>query len=371
MKPLAELPLPYRILLGPGPSMVDPRVMRVLSTPVLGHLDPAYLKVMDEVQSLLRQVFETANPLTITISGTGTAAMEAAVANLVEPGDPVLCCISGYFGSRLAEITRLYGGSVTELHQTWGNAIDLSDVKAALQQTPARIVTIVHAETSTGVLQPLDGLAEIVHNQGGYLVVDAVTSLGGLKVGVDEQGMDICYSGSQKCLGCPPGLGPITVSQTAFERITRRKQPVSGFYLDLVRLSKYWGPERQYHHTASSTLNIALLESLRNIIEEGLEARWQRHDHNAHLLWEGLQEIGMELLVPEEIRLPSLTTVRIPSGVDDLSVRRQLLEDYNLEISGGLGELKGKVWRIGLMGYSSRPENILLLVSALKKILAR
>lgn len=364
-----ELDPPARILLGPGPSMVHPRVLRTMAAPLVGHLDPYFLKLMDRIQSQLRYVFETQNTLTIPVSGTGSAAMETAVANMVEPGDAVLVCINGYFGGRIAEMARRYGGQVKTIERPWGQVFDPGEVEQALKGHPAKVVAIVHAETSTGAEQPLGEIARIVHDQGGILIADAVTSLGGLPVRVDEIGIDVCYSGSQKCLSCPPGLGPITLNERAEHVLRERKTPVANWYLDLSMVQKYWGAERTYHHTAPITANYALYEGLRLISEEGLENRWRRHRKNAELLWQGLGDLDLSLHVPEEHRLPTLTTVRIPEGVDDLGIRQRLLDEYNIEISGGLGELKGKVWRIGLMGYSSRPENVILFLSALERLL--
>jgi alanine-glyoxylate transaminase/serine-glyoxylate transaminase/serine-pyruvate transaminase len=363
------LEMPTRLLLGPGPSTVHPRVLAALSAPVIGHLDPYFLEVMDRIQNLLRYAFQTDNHLTIPVSGTGSAAMEAAVANAIEPGDPALICINGYFGMRLAEMARRYGAEVETINKPWGEVFALDEIGAALRKRPARVVAIVHAETSTGALQPLAGLADLVHEQGGLLIVDAVTSLGGVPLMVDELKIDICYSGSQKCLGSPPGLGPITFAPDAEKRLLDRRLPVANWYLDLTMVQKYWGKERTYHHTAPISANFALYESLRLLAEEGLEARWQRHRRNATLLWEGLEALGLKLHVPPDHRLPSLTTVRVPDGVDEAAVRRQLLASYNVEIAGGLGELKGKVWRIGLMGHTSQPENVLTLLGALKQLL--
>src|SRR5688572_21844182 len=369
MSAYPELDPPQRILLGPGPSMAHPRVLRAMSAPLVGHLDPYFLQIMERTQELLRYAFQTTNRLTIPISGTGSAAMEAAVANMVEPGDSVLVCINGYFGMRLADMAGRYGGQVKTISKAWGEAFTPMEIKAALDDAPAKIVAIVQAETSTGVYQPLDEIAQIVHDQGGLLIVDAVTSLGGMPVRVDEIGIDVCYSGSQKCLGCPPGIGPITVGARGEEKLNQRKTPVANWYLDLTAVQKYWGQERTYHHTAPISSNYAIYEGLRLVAEEGLENRWARHRKNAELLWQGLADLDLTLHVPEAIRLTTLTTVRIPDGVDDLAVRQRLLHDTNIEISGGLGELRGKVWRIGLMGYSSREENVLLLLAALDKLL--
>jgi alanine-glyoxylate transaminase/serine-glyoxylate transaminase/serine-pyruvate transaminase len=367
----AELDAPPRTLLGPGPSMVDPRVLRAMATPLVGHLDPYFVGLMDRIQDLLRYVFQTDNELTIPVSGTGSAAMETAIANMVESGDSVLVCTNGYFGHRLADMASRYGGDIETITRPWGEVFTPAEVKEALDARPAKVVAIVQAETSTGAEQPLDEIAEIVHGQGGVLIVDAVTSLGGVPVRVDALGIDVCYSGSQKCLSCPPGLGPITLSPRAEEVLRKRRSPVANWYLDLTMVQKYWGAERTYHHTAPISANYALYEGLRLVAEEGLENRWERHRRNAELLWEGLGALGLTLHVPREHRLVPLTTVRVPDGIDEAKIRRALLDEYNIEIAGGLGELKGKVWRIGLMGYSSRRENVLLLLSALERLLRR
>lgn len=365
---IPPLTVPPRLLLGPGPSLVDPRVLQAMGTPLLGHLDPQFVEIMDRTQVMLRYAFQTRNPITIPVSGTGTAAMEAAVANMVEPGDSVLVCVSGYFGLRIADMARRYGGDVEVINRPWGQVFSTEEVKQALDRRPAKIVAIVHAETSTGVCQPLEEIVRIVHAQGGLIIVDAVTSLGGVPLKVDEWGIDVCYSGSQKCLSCPPGISPITFNSTAIQKLEARKTQVTNWYLDLSGVGKYWGKERTYHHTAPISMVYALYEALQIVLEEGLEARWQRHRTNAGLLWSGLEAMGWELHVPLEYRLPSLTTPRVPAGVDEVLLRQRLLKEYNIEISGGLGELKGKVLRIGLMGYSSRPENVLLLLAAIQKV---
>jgi alanine-glyoxylate transaminase/serine-glyoxylate transaminase/serine-pyruvate transaminase len=340
-----------------------------MATPVIGHLDPDYLQLMDRNQALLRYVFQTANRLTLPISGTGSAAMEAAIANLVEPGDEVLVCVNGYFSQRQAEMVGRYGGSVRQIHRPWGEVFTPQEIDQELKKKPARLVCLVQAETSTGALQPVDEIAEVVHWHGGMIIVDAVTSLGGVPLLVDEWELDVCYSCSQKCLGCPPGLGPITFGARAEEALSKRQTKVANWYLDMTLLQKYWGEERVYHHTAPISLNYALNEGLRIIAEEGITERWARHRRNAELLWAGLADLGLECHVPVEWRLPSLTTVRVPEGVNEILVRAKLLQEYNLEIAGGLGELKGKVWRIGLMGFSSRPENVLVLLEALRRVL--
>lgn len=368
---MIETKIPPRFLLGPGPSTVHPRILQAMAAPVLGHLDPAFLEIMQEVQTMLRTTFQTRNPLTIPISGTGSAGMEAALCNFIEPGDPVLICVNGYFGERMVEMAGRYGAQVRRLDRLWGEVFTLDEIRSALQSQPAKIVALVHAETSTGTLQPLEGLAEIVHAQGGLLLVDAVTSLGGVPLKVDDWGLDIVYSGTQKCLGVPPGLAPITISPRAQESLMSRKTKVANWYLDLTMVGKYWGKERTYHHTAPISMNYALYEGLKIVIEEGLEARWARHRANAEALWAGLEALGLELVVPCEYRLPSLTTVHVPAGVQDAVVRQTLLKDYNIEIAGGLGTFAGKVWRIGLMGYSSQPQFVVLLLGALREILVR
>jgi alanine-glyoxylate transaminase / serine-glyoxylate transaminase / serine-pyruvate transaminase len=335
-----SLDVPERILLGPGPSMAHPDVLKAMSQPLVGHLDPYFLQVMDQVQEMLRY----------------------------EPGEPVLVCANGYFGLRIAEMVERYGGQLTTLKRPWGEVFNLNEIESALEQSGAKVVAIVHAETSTGARQPLEGLAEIVHNHGAVLIVDAVTSLGGLPLLVDEWDLDLVYSGTQKCLGCPPGLGPITLGHRAVERLHARKTRVQNWYLDLTALEKYWGTERAYHHTAPISAFYGLHEGLRLVAEEGLEGRWERHRRNAESFWKGLERISLECHVPQQNRLASLTTVRIPAGVEDMQVRKRLLDEYNIEIAGGFGELKGVVWRVGFMGYSSRLENVELLLNALREL---
>lgn len=375
MKPIdlsrfPELSTPPRLLMGPGPSLVDPRVLRAMATPLLGHLDPHFVGLMDQVQELLRYVFETSNQLTIPVSGTGSAAMEAAVANLVEPGDSVLICVNGYFGLRLAEMAERYGGQVRTLVRPWGEVFEVSEIRRALEEQPAKIIAVVHAETSTGAKQPLEGIVQAAHDHGALIIVDAVTSLAGIPVRVDELEIDVCYSGSQKCLSCPPGISPITLGPRAIHTLENRRSKVPNWYLDLTSVQKYWGKERTYHHTAPISNVFALYEALRIVAEEGLEQRWTRHRQVAEMFWSGLEGLGLACHVPEPSRLETLTTVRVPDGIDEVAVRQKLLNKYNIEISGGLGELKGKIWRVGLMGYSARPENVLLLLAALKDILS-
>jgi alanine-glyoxylate transaminase/serine-glyoxylate transaminase/serine-pyruvate transaminase len=359
------------VLLGPGPSAIHPRVLRAMSTPILGYLDPEFFTIMDETQAMLRSVFQTGNDLTFPVSGTGSAGMETAIANFVEPGDRVLVCIKGFFGERLAEMAARYGGRVERLEKAWGEVFAPEEIERALGGQPVKLVAIVHAETSTGALQPMEGIAEIVHRHGGLLVVDCVTSLGGVAVEVDKWDADVVYSGTQKCLGCPPGLAPLTVGPRAVEALRARQTKVPNWYLDLNGLEKYWGKERAYHHTVSGSLVYALREGLRLVTEEGLEARFARHRANAEQLWAGLEALDLALHVPAAHRLPTLTTVRVTELGDEAKIRTRLRDEYNIEIAGGFGPLKGQIWRIGLMGYSSRRENVTLLLAALREILGR
>jgi alanine-glyoxylate transaminase/serine-glyoxylate transaminase/serine-pyruvate transaminase len=341
-----------------------------MAMPLVGHLDPQFLALMDEVQDLLRYVFQTKNQLTIPVSGTGSAGMEAALCNFIEPDDSVLVAINGYFGERLADMAARYGAQVDRLDRPWGEIFDPDEVERALRQKRYKLLAMVHAETSTGALQlHIDEIAAAAHKHGALLVLDAVTSLGGLPVEIDTWEVDVAYSGTQKCLSCPPGLAPLTVSDRARQVLHQRQTKVANWYLDLSLVEKYWGAERTYHHTAPISMNYALREGLRLVKEEGLEARFARHRENAELLWSGLDEVGLQPLVPREYRLPTLTTPKVPPGVDEVSIRKRLLNEFNIEIAGGFGPLKGQIWRIGLMGHSSRRENVLLLLAALKELL--
>ncbi len=363
---------PVRILLGPGPGMPHPRVMRALAAPTLGHLDPEMLRMLSEEQELLRYVFQTKNDWTFAISGTGTAGMEAAIANLIEPDDTVLACVHGYFGERLAEVAERCGAKVDRVVRPLGEIFGLEELIAALQKKPYKLLTLVHAETSTGAEQlHIKEIAAAAHAAGALVVLDTVTSLGGIPVRVDEWEVDVAYSGSQKNLGAPSGLAPITVGSRARKRIEARTRPVSSFYLDLVQYWNYWNAGHAYHHTASSSLHYGLHEGLRIIAEDGLEATFARYLQNAELLWAGLDDIGLHPFIPRHYRLPSLTTATVPEGVDPHRVRLELLRQYNIEIASGFGALKDKVWRIGLMGFSSRKENITLLLAALKRLSAK
>jgi alanine-glyoxylate transaminase/serine-glyoxylate transaminase/serine-pyruvate transaminase len=372
MTPTPPLEPPARVLLGPGPSTVGPRVLRAMSIPLVGHLDPSFLRIMDETKRLLQFVFQTRNELTIPISGTGSAGMEACLVNLLEPGDEAVVCINGVFGTRMADIVERCGATLVKVEAPWGRVVEPADVAAALKRSKhPKLVAIVHAETSTGAWQPIEEISTLAHDAGALLVVDTVTSLGGCPVRVDDWGIDACYSGTQKCLSCPPGLSPITFGPRALEVLRHRKTKVQSWYLDLTMIEKYWGAERVYHHTAPITMNYALYEALRIIEEEGLEPRWARHQRNHEALKAGLAAIGLAIASQENHQLWTLNSVRIPDGVDDARVRGALLEEFNIEIGGGLGPLKGKTWRIGLMGESSSASNVLLVLSALERVLPR
>jgi alanine-glyoxylate transaminase/serine-glyoxylate transaminase/serine-pyruvate transaminase len=361
---------PSRTLMGPGPLNIHPRVYQALSSPVIGHLDPAYLKVLDQVAELLRMVFRTRNRVTNAAPGTGTSGMEACVANLIQPGDPVLVCVHGYFGDRIRQMVERQEAKITVIEGEWGKPIEPELVERELKKNRQKVIGLVHAETSTGVLQPMEDIARLAKDHGAMLLLDTVTSLGGVDVRIDDWGVDAAYACSQKCLGCAAGLAPVTFSERAAESVRKRKHPVRSWYLDISLLDKYWGAERVYHHTSSSTLNYGLLEALRLIEEEGLDRRIRRHTLNHKALVAGVEAMGLEMLVAPEHRLPSLNTVKIPAGVDDVKVRSYLLERYNLEIGGGLGALKGRVWRVGLMGYSSSAENIIFFLAAVSQALA-
>lgn len=358
-----------RILMGPGPSNVPLRVREAMARPLVGHLDPAFLKLMNQIQDQLREVFQTRNPLTIPISGTGSAGMEAAVLNFVEPGDRTLACVHGVFGQRLAEVMRRAGAVCTVVEVPFGKPLDPSEVRRVAHQIRPSVLAVVHAETSTGVLQPIPPFREICDEVGSLLLVDAVTSLGGHEVDVDGWGIDICYSGTQKCLSCPPGLAPLTVSPHAIEKLERRQRPCRSWYLDLALVRSYWGSERSYHHTAPISMNYALNEALKIVLEEGLEVRWERHRLNHLALVAGLEALGLEMQVAAGNRLWPLNTVCVPDGIDEARIRKSLLERYRLEIGGGLGALQGKVWRVGIMGETSRAENVLFFLGALEDCL--
>lgn len=361
---------PERLLMGPGPSDVHPRVLRAMAAPLVGHLDPAFLAIMNDVQELLRYTFRTRNRWTLPVSGTGSAAMEAAFANLVEPGDTVLVPSNGYFGARMESMARRAGGEVARVAAPWGRPLDPDDVRAALETHRPAVFGFVHAETSTGTLQPqVAELVAVAHEAGALVIADAVTSLGGVELEVDLWGVDAVYSGGQKCLSCPPGASPLTLTEAAFERIRGRRQPVRSWYLDLGLLEGYWGDERSYHHTAPISNVYALREALRLVAEEGIEARWARHRRIAGALKFGVVAMGLQMLPEDEWWLPSLNAVRVPEGIDAKRVTARLLSEHGIEIAGGLGDLAGKIFRIGCMGHACRPGNVLRLLSALGGIL--
>jgi alanine-glyoxylate transaminase / serine-glyoxylate transaminase / serine-pyruvate transaminase len=361
-----------RILMGPGPSTVSHRVLRALGAPTLGHLDPQYVAIMDETCEMLRQVFRTKNALTFPVSGTGMAGMECIASNLIEPGDEAIVCVNGVFGGRMKDVMERCGATVHAIEATWGDIFTLDQIAAALDAHPkAKIVGIVHAETSTGAHQPLEGLAKLVHGKGALLVVDAVTSLGGHELRVDDWGIDAIYSGTQKCLSCPPGLAPVSFSEKALAKMDARKTKVQSWYLDVSMLRKYYtgggGGGRVYHHTAPVNMTYALREALAIVLEEGLDARIERHRQMHLRLRAGLESMGLNY-VPKH-SLYTLNCVYIPAGADDTGVRRRLLEEYNIEIGAGLGPMAGKAWRIGLMGHSSTIRNVDLVLAALREIL--
>lgn len=373
MKEFNELKPSQRILLGPGPSNVHPRVYKALATPIIGHLDPEFLVMMDEIQDLLRFVFQTENKFTIAVSGTGSSGMEAALVNVVEPDDTVIVGVNGVFGNRMSDIVQRCGGNLVQITAPWGQAIDINKIEEELKKSDnVKAVALVHAETSTGVLQPLDEVGELCQKHGALLIVDAVTSLGGIPVKVDERKIDVCYSGTQKCLSCPPGLAPVTFSDRALDVIQNRTSKIRSWYLDVTLIANYWSDKsRAYHHTAPISMNYALREALRIIHEEGLEARFERHRNNSAELLQRLGELDLHPFVDESIRLPTLNAIKTPDTIDEAQVRKRLLHDFGIEIGGGLGDLAGQVWRIGLMGESSRPAHIVYLIRALQEILAR
>ncbi len=369
---VGELSAPDRTLMGPGPSDVHPRVLRSMSAPLVGHLDPAFVEIMDDVQELLRYVFRTDNQWTIPVSGTGSASMEAAVANLTEPDDTVLVPGNGYFGERMAAMVERAGGAAIFVDAPWGEPLDPAAVADAFDRHQPDIFGFVHAETSTGTLQPnVPELTSIAHEHDALVIADTVTSLGGVELRTDEWGVDVAYSANQKCLSSPPGASPLTLNDRAMEKVLSRKTPVRSWYLDLSLLQEYWGDERAYHHTAPITNVYALREALRLVAEEGIEARWERHRRVAGALKAGVEAMGLALEPEDDWWLPSLNAVRLPAGVDDGTVIEALLSEYGIEVAGGLGDLSGDILRIGCMGHSAREKNVLTLVSALGNTLER
>ena len=365
-----ELQPPQKVLLGPGPSSVHPRVLQALALPVMGHLDPAFFQVMDDVCEMLRRVFHTNNVMTVPISSTGTGAMETACANIIEPGDTVLICRNGYFGIRLGDIAERCGATVHLIDTPWGKSVDPQMLRDELKKhSGLKAVGVVHAETSTGVISDMKEIVDVIHESGALAIVDAVTSLGGHEVRMDDWGMDVCYSATQKCLGAPPGLAPISLSDAAMEVVSKRPTKVQSFYFNLKDLESYWNQTRAYHHTSPINMTYALREALRMMMEEGQENRIQRHARVAAGLRAGAEALGLDLLAEDGHRLNPLTTVSVPDGIEDAKVRRALLNEHDIEIGGGLGEFAGKAWRIGLMGESARERNVFALLSALETIL--
>jgi len=370
-KSYGELRPPERLLLGAGPSNVDPRVLKALISPIVEHLDPYFMEIMDETAELLRFAFRTKNRLTMPISGSGSAGMEAAIVNVVERGDEVVVCTNGYFGERMSEMVQRCGGTPVEVKEEWGKAMSKEAVEEALSRSSAEVVAIVHAETSTGILQPLADIKKVAEEYDALLLVDAVTSLSGCELEVDNYGIDVCYSASQKCLNCPPGLAPITVSEKGMNKIRNRKAKVQSWYLDLSMIEKYWlETNRVYHHTAPILLVYALREALRLLHEESMEARWRRHKRNSSALISGIEAMGLRMH-PEKHRCPALNAVSVPEDIQEINVRTRLREESGITIGGGLGALKGKVWRIGLMGINSSERNVILVLEALEQALKR
>jgi len=368
----SDLQPPFRVLLGPGPSNVHPRVQRAMVAPLVGHMDPYFFTIMDDIIDLMRFLFQTKNKLAFPISGAGSAGMETGFCNILEPGDVAVIGVNGFFAERMAQIAQRFGAEVVRVNAEWGKIIEPEAIEAVLKaQKKVKLLALAQGETSTGVLQPLTEASRLAKQYETLFLVDAVASLGGQEMAVDDWGIDICYSGSQKCISCPPGLAPITANQKALDMIKSRQCKVTSFYLDLLELSSYWSYKggKTYHHTGPVNLFYAMHEALAMIAEEGLEARWQRHLRNGSALQAGLEAMGLTLHAQPGHRLSTLTTVCIPSGVDDLRVRQRLLNEFGIEIGGGRGELKGQIWRIGLMGHSSREENVFLILFALEKLL--
>lgn len=358
-----------RILMGPGPSNAHPRVLKAMASPLIGHLDPYFLEVMEDIKVMVQQTFQTRNHLTFVVSAPGTAGMETCLVNLIEPGDEVVICVHGVFGTRMVDIATRCGAKVITIEAEWGTAIDPEQVKAVLERSSPKLLAIVHAETSTGVLQPLEAISKMVRDAGALFVVDAVTSYCGTDLKVDEWGIDAIYSGSQKCLSAPPGLSPVSFSEKAVQALDSRKSKVQSWFLDLSLVKNYWeGAKRAYHHTAPVSAMFALREAYRLVMEEGLNQRFDRHWENHLLLKHGLEAMGFEFIVPEGYRLPMLNAVKVPDGLDEAALRTRLLNEYGIEVGGGLGKFAGKIWRIGLMGEGSNKNHINMLLSALHQL---
>ncbi|MBS1839992.1 MAG: alanine--glyoxylate aminotransferase family protein [Acidobacteria bacterium] len=367
--PIGELAPPLRLMMTPGPSSIDPRVYRALAAPVVGHLDPFFKTCMSETQELMRQVFQTANRITMPMSATGSGGIETAIVNTLEAGDEAIVCVNGYFSERMYEIATRTQAKITKVEAPLGRAVDPEDVRRAAAGKKIKIIGVAHGETSTGVVTHLDGLRKVADELGALLVVDAVASLAAVPMNVDKERLDVVFSGSQKALSAPPGMSPITVSPRAEEVLTHRKTKVQSWYFDITTAMAYWGQGRLYHHTPPISLIYALREAMRLTVEEGLEARWERHRANQQALIAGCEAMHIKMFVenPKD-RLVTVTPVMIPAGIDDVKFRDQLLEEFNIEIAGGIGPLKGKIWRLGLMGYCAQKANVLLLLSAMEKV---
>lgn len=362
--------IPERLLLGPGPGNPPPEVLEAMAKPTLGHLDPAFLQLMDGVGDNLRKLFQTQNEMTLAVSGTGSAGMETLFVNLIEPGDKALICVNGVFGTRMTDVAARCGAEVHKLEIPWGTVFELDAIVEEAKKIQPALTTIVHAETSTGAGQPLEGLADALHELGSLLAIDCVTSLAGMPVKIDEWGIDAAYSGTQKCLSCPPGLSPVTLGARAVEKLEKRKSKVQSWYLDLSMIRNYWGQERSYHHTAPINMLYGLDAALEVIMDEGLEARFARHREAHEALKAALEPMGLQYVSQEGYHLPMLNAVSVPDGVEDAAVRGRLLNEFGIEIGGGLGAFKGKAWRIGLMGYNARIDVVERLTDALKQVLA-
>jgi len=369
MQTVSAFQPPKRLLMGPGPSDVAPSVLKAMSAPLLGHLDPVFVKMMDEIKAMLRSVFLTKNDMTFPVSGTGSAGMEFCFVNLIEPGDEVVIGVNGVFGGRMVDVAERCGARVIKVEAPWGRIIEPEQIRDAVKNARPKLVAIVHAETSTGALTPVEEISKITHDAGALMLLDTVTSLGGCAVRIDDWNVDAVYSGTQKCLSCPPGLSPVSFSARAMEVATKRKKKVQSWYLDVNLLASYWGQERVYHHTAPISMNYALHEALRLVLLEGLESRWRRHEENHLRLKNALNALGLKIVSQEGHQLWQLNAVSVPDGADEAGVRKRLLNDFGIEIGAGLGPLKGKIWRVGLMGETSKAEHVDTFVAALKTCL--
>ena len=367
---IGELLPPARLMMTPGPSCMDPRVYRAMSAPLVGHMDPWFIEMMNDVQVLLRRVFQTKNRVTYPVSASGSGGIEAAVLNPLEEGDECIVCVNGMFSERMAVIAERSPAKVIRVEGELGHTVDPEAVRRAGKGKKIKFVGLAHGETSTGVVQRLENYRKVADELGALLIVDTVASLAGIPLNVDREGIDICFSGTQKAISAPPGMAPITINSRVEDLMRARKTPVESWYFDFTPIMTMWGSERTYHHTPPVSLIYGLREALRIVLEEGLEARWERHLRNQQALIAGIEAMGLELFVSNAAdRLVTVTAVRIPSGLEDGKVRQQLLNEFNIEIAGGIGKTKGKIWRVGLMGYSSQNTNVLLFLAALEKVM--